>query len=229
MGHKINPIGFRLRDRKNWNSIWFAKQNYEKLMFEDFALKNYLEKIYFDKGFLTSKIVVARSVKKVRIYIHLYDIKPFTKGRTLKRIIKDREQFDLNQVYSTLKKLTNSNIQLNIYFVSNVVHSAALIAKYIVYKLEKNNPNESFAFIAGDILRKIKQKYNPYIKGIDVSCAGCFQKGAMASTSWVGKKLKMPLHKINTNIDYTFLKANTKKGTFGIKVWICFNKNFQNN
>lgn len=211
MGHKINPIGFRLRDRKNWNSLWFTKQNYDKLMFQDFVLKNYLEKIYLNNGFLTSKIIITRSVKKVRIYIHLYDIKLFTKGRNLKKILKDRSQFDLNKVYKTLQKITNSNVQLNIYFVNNVVHSAALIAKYIVFKLEKNNPNESFAFVAGDILRKIKQKYNPYIKGIDISCAGAFQKGAMASTSWVGKKLKMPLHKINSNIDYPFLKANTKK------------------
>ena len=30
MGQKVNPVGFRLLNNKNWESVWFDKKNYAK-------------------------------------------------------------------------------------------------------------------------------------------------------------------------------------------------------
>ena len=28
MGQKVNPVGFRLLNNRNWESVWFDKKNY---------------------------------------------------------------------------------------------------------------------------------------------------------------------------------------------------------
>ena len=32
MGQKVNPVGFRLLNNKNWESVWFDKKNYAKIL-----------------------------------------------------------------------------------------------------------------------------------------------------------------------------------------------------
>ncbi len=46
MGHKINPIGFRLGINRTWDSRWYAdKGEYADLLHEDFAIREYLEEL----------------------------------------------------------------------------------------------------------------------------------------------------------------------------------------
>ncbi len=44
MGQKVNPIGFRLGVIKTWDSKWYAKADYAKLLHEDLKLRDYLKK-----------------------------------------------------------------------------------------------------------------------------------------------------------------------------------------
>src|SRR5882724_7364540 len=43
MGQKVNPVGFRIGVTRTWDSRWFAKRDYSKLLHEDIKLREYLK------------------------------------------------------------------------------------------------------------------------------------------------------------------------------------------
>ena len=69
MGQKVNPIGMRLGINRTWDSRWFAsKGEYGKLLHEDVAIREYLEKELSAASI--AKIVIERPHKKCRVTIH---------------------------------------------------------------------------------------------------------------------------------------------------------------
>jgi small subunit ribosomal protein S3 len=43
MGQKVNPIGFRLAVRRDWQSRWFAnKKDFSKNLKEDYQIREFL-------------------------------------------------------------------------------------------------------------------------------------------------------------------------------------------
>ena len=47
MGQKVNPIGLRVGINREWDSVWYAKkQNYGKLLIEDYKIREYIKKKY---------------------------------------------------------------------------------------------------------------------------------------------------------------------------------------
>lgn len=68
MGHKINPIGFRLGINRTWDSRWYADDNYADLLHEDIKIREFLtEKL---KQASVSKIIIERPAKKARVTIY---------------------------------------------------------------------------------------------------------------------------------------------------------------
>ena len=42
MGHKVNPVSFRLGVIREWDSIWYAdKKKYAKALHEDIAIRKF--------------------------------------------------------------------------------------------------------------------------------------------------------------------------------------------
>ena len=68
MGHKINPIGFRLGINRTWDSRWFADENYAELLHEDLKIRKFLSKKLVAAS--VSKIVIERPAKKARVTIY---------------------------------------------------------------------------------------------------------------------------------------------------------------
>ncbi len=69
MGHKINPIGFRLGVNRTWDSRWYAnKGEFGTLLQEDLKIRKMLEKTL--KQAAVSKIVIERPHRKCRVSIH---------------------------------------------------------------------------------------------------------------------------------------------------------------
>jgi len=67
VGQKTNPIGMRLGIINNWDSRWFARKDYAKLLEEDLFIRKYLKKRLSQAGI--SKIVIQRAVSKVTVNI----------------------------------------------------------------------------------------------------------------------------------------------------------------
>ena len=53
MGQKVNPVGFRLLNNKNWESVWYDKKNYAKIFLEG---KIIFAKFLFVKTVLVEKL-----------------------------------------------------------------------------------------------------------------------------------------------------------------------------
>ena len=68
MGQKINPNGLRLGVNKTWDSRWFSKKNYAKLLHEDFKLRSHVLKKLNNASI--SKVIIERAAKKLRITIY---------------------------------------------------------------------------------------------------------------------------------------------------------------
>ena len=68
MGQKVHPTGFRLGVIKTWDSKWFAKRDYSKLVYEDRMIRDYLKDRLFHAGI--ARIEIERAANKVKIRIH---------------------------------------------------------------------------------------------------------------------------------------------------------------
>ena len=68
LGQKVNPIGFRLGIIKTWDSKWYAKADFAKLLHEDLKLKAFLKKAAVHSG--VSKIEIERAANKAKINIY---------------------------------------------------------------------------------------------------------------------------------------------------------------
>ena len=68
MGQKVNPIGFRLAVRRNWESRWFAdKRTFPGLLREDYRIREFLrEKL---RQAAVPRIFIERAGSKVRVRI----------------------------------------------------------------------------------------------------------------------------------------------------------------
>ena len=67
MGQKINPNGLRLGVNKTWDSRWFSKKDYAKLLHEDLQIRSYVLKKLSTAGI--SKGLIERAAKKLRVTI----------------------------------------------------------------------------------------------------------------------------------------------------------------
>src|SRR3970282_3030804 len=68
MGQKTHPKIFRLGVIESWDSKWFAKHDYPKLLHEDFRVKKFLKSRLEHAGI--SKIEIERAASKAKINIH---------------------------------------------------------------------------------------------------------------------------------------------------------------
>ncbi|MBS4069606.1 MAG: KH domain-containing protein, partial [Sulfurimonas sp.] len=68
MGQKVSPISFRLGVIKTWDSRWYAKAEYAKLLHEDLKLRSFLKKRLYNSG--VSKIEIERAANKAKINIY---------------------------------------------------------------------------------------------------------------------------------------------------------------
>jgi len=68
MGKKVNPVRFRVGVIRTWDSRWYAKKDYARLLHEDIKIRRYLKKKLYSAGI--SKIEIERLSSKVRINVH---------------------------------------------------------------------------------------------------------------------------------------------------------------
>jgi small subunit ribosomal protein S3 len=68
MGQKTHPRVFRLGVIETWDSKWFARHDYPKLLHEDFKVKKFLKSRLYHAGI--SSIEIARAANKAKINIY---------------------------------------------------------------------------------------------------------------------------------------------------------------
>jgi len=202
MGQKINPISSRLGYIRGWDSNWYGGRKYGDKLLEDSRLRRYLS-VRLAKASV-SRIVIERALKNVTITI--CTARP--------GIVIGKGGQDVDTLKEELKKITNKDVQINIFEVRRPDIDAAIVADNIARQLEgKIAYRRAVKGAIGAAMRGGAE-------GIKVQISGRLN-GAEIARSEMYKEGRTPLHTLRADIDYAQAEALTKVGILGIKVWIC--------
>ena len=100
-------------------------------------------------------------------------------------------------------------------------NSAQLLAEFIAYQLSNMKRHSFFLiFVKRFLITLISEKKFSNIYGVKFAIKGRFN-GVPRARKRIYEACKIPIHTIDSNIEYHQATAYTPNGTFGIKVWIC--------
>lgn len=202
MGQKTNPIGFRVGIIRGWESNWFENKSYAGKLLEDKKLRTYVRSRLKKAGI--SSIVINRTSKNIILTIHT----------SRPGVVIGKSGKEIAQLEQELKKVSNSEVKVQITEIKRPELDAYLVAENIASQLQGRI---SFR-------RAMKQSITAAMRmgaeGIRIMCAGRLGGAEMARTEQY-KEGRIPLHTIRADIDYATATAQTIYGSIGIKVWIC--------
>ena len=202
MGQKCNPISNRLGIIKGWDSNWYGGNKYAEKLAEDANIRRYLT-ARLEKASV-SKIIIERSLKMITITINT--ARPgFVIGKGGDEVDKLREE---------LKKITNKDVQINIFEIKRPELEAELVASNIARQIEGK-----IAYRRA-VKMSIASTMRMGAEGIKIQVSGRLN-GAEMARSEMYKEGRTPLHTLRADIDYALVEALTKTGLIGVKVWIC--------
>lgn len=201
MGHKVNPIGFRLGINRTWDSRWYADDSYGDLLHEDLLLRKFLRKRLAQAG--VSRIVIERPAKKARVTIHT--ARP--------GVVIGKKGADIEKLRLALQQMTGNEVQLNIIEIRKPEIEALLVAENIAQQLERR-----VAFRRA-MKRAVQNAMRLGAQGIRINCAGRLGGAEIARTEWY-REGRVPLHTLRADLDYGEATAMTTYGTCGVKVWV---------
>ncbi|MGB0498156.1 MAG: 30S ribosomal protein S3 [Rubricella sp.] len=202
MGHKINPIGFRLQVNRTWDSRWYAEgENYGDLLHEDIAIRKRIKEKVGQAGI--SRIIIERPHRKCRVTIHA--ARP--------GVIIGKKGADIEALRKDLASLTASELHLNIVEVRKPEIDAQLVAENVAQQLERR------VSFRRAMKRAVQNAMRMGAQGIRINLAGRLGGAEIARTEWQ-RDGRVPLHTLRADIDYAHAEASTAYGIIGIKVWI---------
>ncbi len=202
MGQKTNPIGNRLGIIRGWDSNWYGGKNFGPKILEDTKIRKYLNVRLAKAGL--SRILIERTLKLITI--NVYAARP--------GIIIGKGGQEVDKLREELKKITDKEIQINIFEVKRPELDAVIVARNIARQLEGRIAYRRAIKMA------IASTMRLGAEGIKVQISGRLN-GAEMARSEMYKEGRTPLHTLRANIDYHLAEAHTKIGVTGIKVWIC--------
>ena len=202
MGQKVNPISNRLGIIHGWDSNWFGGKKYGETLLEDSKIRKYIRTRLANAS--VSRIVIERTLKMVTVTI--------CTSRPGLVIGKGGEEVD--KLKEELKKITDKEVQINIYEIKRPELDAELVASNIARQLEGK-----MAYRRA-VKQAIQSTMRAGAEGIKVQVSGRLN-GAEMARSEMFKEGRTPLHTLRADIDYALVEALTKVGIIGVKVWIC--------
>ena len=202
MGQKVNPISLRLGIIKGWDSNWYGGKSFESKLVEDNKIRLYLQARLNKAGI--SKIYIERTLKLVTVTINT--------ARPGLIIGKGGQEVD--KLKEELKKISNKEVQINIFEVKRPEIDANIVANNIARQVEgRVSYRRAIKMAMASTMRMGAE-------GIKVLISGRLGGAEMARRE-LYKEGRTPLHTFRADIDYAHAEAHTKVGVIGIKVWIC--------
>jgi len=201
VGQKINPISFRLGKKSDWKSRWFAKRDYSKLFLEDLKIRKYIEE-KLAKNFI-SEVNLVRDKNAITVIIHT--ARP--------GMIIGRSGAAILTLKDNLKKMTKSELSINVEEIKEPNLDAKIVALNIANQIEKRIAYK----------RAMKQAIAHVMEagalGIKVICKGRLGGVEIARCEAMSEG-SLPLGTIDADINFDQVDAKTTYGTIGVKVWI---------
>lgn len=203
MGQKVNPKGFRLAVRRDWESRWFAnKGEYAAAVNEDYRIREFLRNKL--KTASVPRIFIERAGQRIRVKI--YTARP--------GVVIGQKGAQLDALKAELSKFIGKDVIVDIQEVKKPDLVAYLVAESVALQLERR-----ISFRRA-IKKAITTSMSMGADGIKIQCSGRLGGAEIARTEWQ-RKGRIPLHTLRENIDYGFAEANTVYGKIGVKCWLC--------
>lgn len=202
MGQKTHPVGFRLIVKKNWRSLWFARDNFAAELEEDVRIRKYIKHRLPNAG--VALVEISRTSKNVTVTI--YTARP--------GIVIGKGGEEVGRLKNEISQLSKKTVQINISEVKRPELNAALVGFNISQQLIKK---VSYRRVVN---KAIQSTMRMGAQGIRINIAGRLG-GAEIARSEKFSQGKVPLHTLRADIDYELTEAHTQYGVIGIKVWIC--------
>ena len=201
MGQKVNPHGLRVGVIKDWDSKWYAEEQFADYLVEDHKIRVFLKKKLYSAG--VSKIEIERASDRVKITIHT--AKP--------GVVIGKGGAEIEKVKKELAQFTDKKLVVDIKEIKRPDKDAQLVAENIALQLENRI---SFR-------RAMKSCMSRTMKagalGIKASVSGRLGGADMARTEFYSEGT-IPLQTLRADIDYGFAEADTTYGKVGVKVWV---------
>ena len=202
MGQKTNPIGNRLGYIRGWESNWYGGKDFGDKLAEDNKIRKYLQ-VRLSKASV-SRIAIERTLKLITITVHT----------SRPGIIIGKGGQEVETLKEEIKKITNKDVQINIFEIKRPELEATLVANNIARQVEGRISYK----------RAIKMSLAATMRmgaeGIKVQISGRLNGSEMARSEMY-KEGRTPLHTFRADIDYALAEAQTQYGLIGIKVLIC--------
>lgn len=201
MGQKVNPVGFRLLNKKEWQSVWFDRKNYASKLISDINIRSFIKKKYAHCGI--GSVIIERSTDKINLII-----KTSKPG-----VLIGKKGLDIEKIVKSVEEISNTKVDVRIVEIDKPDVEASLISQNIAKQLEGR-----VAFKKA--MKKAMQNAIKYgAKGVKVACSGRLGGAEIARTEWY-KEGSVPLHTLRCDIDYATANAYTTYGVIGVKVWV---------
>jgi len=202
MGQKVCPIGLRTSVTKKWRSLWYGnKQEFGKLLVEDFQIRKFLKKKSCCQG--ASRFMIRRMSGKIEITIHT--ARP--------GLVIGKKGVEIDQLKLDLRKLTGKEVWVEVEEIKRPDHDAQLVADNIAHQLKRR-----VAFRR--VMKKAMQScMDAGALGVKIQVSGRLGGAEIARSEWY-KEGRIPLHTLRADIDYATARAETTYGCIGVKVWI---------
>ena len=209
MGHKVNPVGFRIGVNRDWNSRWYAEgDKYSAFLLEDIKIRKFLEKEC--KEALLSHIEIER--KKNNDGTYKVVVMPFV---ARPGVVLGQDGANINNLKKKLETIVKSgNLRLDVVEVKNPDLDAHIVAQGIATELENR---ASFRTVQKKAIAKVRKAG---AKGCRTLIGGRLG-GADIARNEGYKEGIIPLHTLGSDIDFAIAEARTTYGRLGVKVWIC--------
>jgi small subunit ribosomal protein S3 len=200
MGQKTNPISNRIGIIRGWDSNWYG--DYANRILEDAKIREYIYARISRTNL--SKVVIERTLKLITVTIHT--ARP--------GVIIGKGGQEVDRLKEELKKISNKEVQINIFEVKRPDVDANIVAQNIARQVEGRVSYRRAIKMA------IASTMRAGAEGIKVQISGRLGGAEMARSEMI-KEGRTPLHTFRADIDYALAEAHTKVGVLGIKVWIC--------
>ena len=212
MGHKVNPIGFRININNTWRSRWFNRRTFAKYLGIDAKIRTILTEQLKKGG--VSRIDIERSPQALLVTINA--------SRPGIIIGKGGSGIDdLKKKIAALMPEEKTQIRVEIHEIKSPALDAALVGANIAEQLEKR-----IGFRRA-MKQSIEQTMNAGAEGVKIEISGRLDGAEIARREWLVKGT-LPLQTLRAVIDYHHTTAFTTYGTIGIKVWINRGRVFAN-
>ena len=201
MGQKVNPHGLRVGVIKDWDSKWYAEDDFADCLVEDYKIREFLKKKLYSAGI--SKIEIERATERVKIIVHT--AKP--------GVVIGKGGSEIEKLKAELVNYTDKKIMVDIKEVKRPDVDAQLVAENIATQLENRIPFRRAMKSTMSRARKAGAK------GIKTAVSGRLGGADMARTESYNEGT-VPMQTLRADIGFGFAEADTTYGKMGVKVWI---------